>query len=465
MLPASPATPAPEDLPLEVQALAVLAIGMEAGWEAHVADLARRGLGAVVPFGSALADPALAAQRIADLQAAAGKGPVGVPLLVGADEEGGRVARLPRGPASFPGAAALGAVGDPALCVAAGRATALRLAAVGIGWDLAPVCDLAGPDNPGLNGRAFDRDPERCGRLAAAFASGLAAGGAIACAKHFPGHGGTRQDSHATLPVLEAAEAARARQPFSTLIAAGVPMVMTGHLLVPDRDPRWPASLSPAAHACLRTELGFAGVVVTDSLGMGGCLAAAGSVGAAAVQALVAGADLILIGHGPAEHLEAHAAIVAAVREGRLPAPRLLEALGRVLALKARHGLARRTLPDPEAAPHLLSRPADVALARQIARLAVRELRPGPAVPEPALLAVGPGTPQALRAAAAARWPQAPITERAHGGAWLSLGPDCHLIIAPPVPEPLPAGRVLAAWDAMPASVEALLAAAVGGPA
>ncbi len=462
MLPAGapPGPPVPEDLPLDAKALAVLAISLEAGWEAHATELTRRGLGAVVLLASALADPARAAEVVADMQTAAGQSPVAAPLLVGADEEGGRVSRLPRGPASLPGAAALGAAADLALCEEAGRATALRLAACGIHWDLAPVCDLAGADNPGLNGRAFSREPEACARLAGAFARGLAAGGAIACAKHFPGHGGTTGDSHHALPVLAGGpELIAARRPFAAAVADGIPMVMIGHLLVPDLDQRWPASLSPAAYGVLRQELGFDGVVVTDSLGMRGCLEAAGGIGAAAIQALAAGADLILVGPGPDAHLQAHAAIMAAVGAGVLPAGRLDDAVRRLLALKQRHGLARRALPDGAAAPHLLARPADSALARRIARAAVAELRPGPACPQPEVLVSGATTPKALVAAAQAWWPQAAL--RSDGsGPWLSLGEATHLLIAPPVPPGVPAGRLLAAWDAMPASLEALLTSA-----
>ena len=357
VLPAGPTPrpPQPPDLPPEALALAVLAIGIEAGGEAHAEELAAGGLGGVVFFASALTDPEAAAGLVSRLQAAAARSPVGAPLLVGADEEGGRVARLPRGPASLPGASALGATGEAALCKEAGRATALRLAAVGANWDLAPVFDLGGTANGALNGRAFSADPEACGRLAGAFAQGLADGGAIGCAKHFPGHGGTTQDSHQALPVLSGDPAllAASLAPFGAAIAHGIPMVMTGHLLVPSIDARWPASLSPALHRLLREDLGFGGVVVTDSLGMGGCLQVAGGVGQAAVQALRAGADLLLVGHGPAEQLQAHAAVVRAVRSGELPLQRLVEAAGRVLALKRERGLERRAMPDGKAAPRI----------------------------------------------------------------------------------------------------------------
>lgn len=459
-----------EDLPLAVQALAVLAAGEEAGQEAETDELVAAGLGAVVFFASALREPPAAARRAAALQAAALRSPAGAPLLLGADQEGGRVGRLPLSPASLPAAMALGAIGDAALAQLAGRATAGQLQAVGVNWDLAPVCDVwggdGGVDNPALGSRCFSADPQAAAALAAAFAAGLQAGGVLACAKHFPGHGDTEVDSHVALPRLAADPTAlrtRAWPPFAAAARTGVASLMLGHLAVPAIGPL-PASLEPACYRLAREELGFGGLLVTDSLGMTGCLRAVGGVGAAAVAALAAGADLVVVGHGPQQQRQARDALVAAVESGRLPPARLAEAVARVLAAKGRWQLARRPAPDEQAAPHLLRRPSDVRLAAEIARRSITELRPGPAAPAPAFLQPGDGAPGVLLAAARERWPAAEV--RGGGpGPWLSLAGAVHLLLGPPVPPPPAGGRALLAYDGTPASLAALLECAAAGSA
>ena len=461
VLPQGPDPAAPsraEDLPLRAAALAVLVVGEEAGQEDATDELVRAGLGGVVFFGSALADPAAAARRAANLQSAALAGPTGAPLLLGADQEGGRVRRLPDGPTSLPGAMALGAAGRPDLARQAGRATAGQLRAIGLQWNLAPVCDLWHPDGV-LGSRCFGADPEAAGALAAAFAAGLQDGSVLACAKHFPGHAATAQDRARTLPVLSSL-APEALRPFAAAAAAGVGTLMLGHLMVPSLDPALPASLSAAFHRLARECLGPQGLLVTDSLSMAGALAAAGGdVGEAAVLALLAGTDLVLIGHGPPAHRAAWAAIVAAVAAGRLPEGRLAAAVTAVLRRK--RDLVRLSSPDPEAAAHLLARPSDARLAAEIAAAAVTPLRDGPPVPRPAQISHGPATPPALVRAAAARWPSAALDPRGHGP-WLTLDGRCHLLIGLPLPAGLPAGRVLLGYDAVPASLAALLAAAAG---
>ena len=454
----------PEDLPLEVQAAAVLAIGEEAGGEALTDELVTQGLGAVVFFASALRDPAAAARRVGALQAAALRSPVGAPVLVGADQEGGRVCRLPVGFTTMPAAMALGAAADVELARVAGRATAGQLQAVGINWDLAPVCDLWLQDNPALGSRCFSADPHAAAALAGAFVAGLQEGGVLACLKHFPGHGDTGMDSHRDLPVLARSEAellAREWLHFAGGARAGAASLMLGHLAVPAIDPRLPASLSPAFYRWAREVLGFQGLLVTDALGMGGCVRAAGDVGEAAVLALMAGADMIVVGHGPHEQRLARRAVAEAARDGRLPPARLAEAVGRILSVKRDWGLARRAVPDERGAEHLLARPSDRRLAAEIAARAVTELRPGPAIAAPAFLRRGPSTPRGLVEGAAQRWPRAEVRDGAIGP-WLTLEDAAHLLVGPPIPDQLPDGRVLMAYDTVPASVQALLTAAAG---
>jgi beta-N-acetylhexosaminidase len=450
--PASPGAVRPEDLPLEAQALAVLCAGEEAGWEERTDELVAAGLGAVVFAPSALQDPAAAARRVAALAAGAARSPVGAPLLIGVEHEGGRACALPSGPTTLPAALALGAVGEEGLARTAGRATAGQLRAVGICWDLAPVCNL----EPVLGSRRLSGDPEAAARLAAAFVEGLQAGGVLACAKYFPVPAGT--------PVPEPSVWRRGPgSVFAAAVQAGAATLLVGHGTFPGAGP---ASLTPLGYRLAREALGFEGLLVTDALDAEVCLRFGGDVGEAAVRALVAGADLVWVRGGPEAQRQAWRAVVAAAAADRLPRPRLAEAVGRVLACKRTWGLARRTPPDEAAVPHLLARPSDRELASHIAARAVTELAPGPAVPAVGLVRYGPGAAAELVEAAAARWPAAPLRPDGLAG-WVSLmaaegGSLCHLAVGPPLPAQRPAGRLLLAYDTTPASVRALLACAAG---
>ena len=205
-----------------------------------------------------------------------------------------------------------------------GRCTGREARALGLNWVLAPVCDVNNnPANPVINVRAWAEQPAAAAELVAAFCQGLQAEGVLGCAKHFPGHGDTSSDSHLELPLLphdrqrlEAIEL----PPFRAAIAAGVATVMTAHLLLPALDPQRPATLSAAVlTGLLRQELGFNGLVVTDALMMEAISANYGP-GEAAVLALEAGADLVLM---PADADAAIAALVAAVQSDRLSRERL----------------------------------------------------------------------------------------------------------------------------------------------
>jgi beta-glucosidase len=205
-----------------------------------------------------------------------------------------------------------------------GRCTGREARALGLNWVLGPVCDVNNnPANPVINVRAWGESPDVVADLAAAFLRGVQAEGVLACAKHFPGHGDTSEDSHLHLPVLpHSRERLEAIEfpPFRAAIAAGVASVMTAHLLLPHLDPDRPATLSPLVLTqLLRHDLGFEGLVVTDALVME-AITARTDPGEAAVQALEAGADLVLM---PADPWLALEGIVAAVRQGRLPAERL----------------------------------------------------------------------------------------------------------------------------------------------
>jgi len=312
----------------------------------HRALLAQ-GLAGICYFGSNTADgPATTAALSAAIRRA---NPAAV---IAVDEEGGDVSRLhTRTPSPVLGAAALGAVDDLALTEAVGGWIGAELAAVGISLDLAPVVDVnSDPDNPVIGTRSFGTDPELVAGHAAAWTRGLQSAGVAACAKHFPGHGDTATDSHLALPTIDVDASTLERRelvPFAAAVAAGTAAVMTSHIVVPALDPDRPATLSPVVLGLLRDRLGFDGVIVSDALDMAGASAGRG-IPEAAVQALAAGCDLLCLGPDTSASLveEVRDAVVAAVRDGRLPAGRLAEAAARVRAMAGPAGPTHDGAPD-----------------------------------------------------------------------------------------------------------------------
>ena len=267
-------------------------------------------------------------------------------VLVASDEEGGSVSRLEVHDGSrWPGAAALGALDDPSTTMEVARGIGAQARAAGVDLVLAPVLDVGSePDNPVIGVRSFGAGPGLVSRHGAAFVRGLAEAGVAACGKHFPGHGDTRTDSHLGLPVVGAAEATwrgRDLPPFAGAIEAGMPCVMTAHLVLSWLDPV-PATLSPRVLRLLREELDFTGVIASDALDMKAISHRIGR-GPAAVAAVAAGVDLVCLGNPafPASYDDRAAleevvdALVAAVRDGTLARERLVEASGRVAVLAA----------------------------------------------------------------------------------------------------------------------------------
>ncbi len=243
-----------------------------------------------------IAGPGQLAGLVADLR---GPAPGDWPLLVSIDQEGGLVQRL-RAPATeWPPMLAVGSAGDAGRTTAVGRALGEELAAVGVGWNFAPVLDVhTNPANPVIGNRAFGTTPETVARQALAFWRGLRAAGLVGCGKHYPGHGDTRTDSHHELPVvahdidrLRAVELAL----FVAAAAAGVEAFMTAHVLYPALDPDRPATLSRRiATDLLRGEIGFRGVLVFDDLGMK-AVADRYPIEELAVGAIEAGCDHLLV--------------------------------------------------------------------------------------------------------------------------------------------------------------------------
>ncbi len=295
------------------------------------AELLAEGLGGVCYFGSNTADgPEAVAALSAAIRAANPR------AVIAVDEEGGDVTRLHAQDGSpVLGAAALGAADDLGLTRDTGRTIGAEMAAAGINLDFGPVADVnTNPDNPVIGTRSFGTDPQRVAAHVAAWVGGLQEAGVAACAKHFPGHGDTAQDSHLELPTVDvdlATLTARELVPFAAAVEAGIASVMTSHIVVPAIDAELPGTLSAPVLGLLRDGLGYDGVIVSDALDMAGASAGRG-IAEAAVLSLVAGADLLCIGSEKPASLvrETQAAIVAAVESGRLSRERLEDAVARI---------------------------------------------------------------------------------------------------------------------------------------
>lgn len=310
-----------------------------------------------------------------------------LPLLIAADLEWGSGMRLWRptylpygseggGGTAFPFNMGIGAIGDPAWADTAGRITGAEARAVGINWVFAPVLDVnTDAENPIVNVRAYSSNAADVARFGTAFIHGATRSRVLTSAKHFPGHGETNLDSHRDLPVIQIS---RARldsvelAPFRQSVQAGVQSIMLGHLAMPGiiGDSITPATISPRIGVdMVRGQLGFRGIVVTDAMTMGALRRVPGfTPGEIAVRAVLAGADVVL---GPPSIEQAHAAILAAVRAGRISPARIDSSVARILAAKAWLGLQNDRLVDLGEVNEIVASPAHEAAAAIIAQKSI----------------------------------------------------------------------------------------------
>ncbi len=294
-------------------------------------DLARlldEGVGGVILFEHNVQGP----EHVAELNDAVRRH-AGRPLLICVDQEGGTVARLRNGFTPMPPARELGRAG-PAAARETGRVCGTELAAVGFDLNFAPVLDVdTNPANPIIGDRSFSSDAARAAEAAVAFAAGLAEAGVVACGKHFPGHGDTLTDSHLTLPRLphdmdrlEAVELV----PFRAAIAAGIPAIMSAHIVFEAIDPAVPGTMSRrVVQGLLRETLGFQGVIFSDDLEMDAVKAHFDFAGAVK-QTAEAGVDALLVCHHP----ELQWLALESLRT--LPQERVAASVGRIAALHHR---------------------------------------------------------------------------------------------------------------------------------
>ena len=343
--------------------------------------VARYHLGGVIYFdwSNGLRSPAQISRLSNGLQATALRlGGPGVALIICTDQENGAVNRIGAPFTDLPGASELGITGSAEDATVAARITGTELRAVGINIDLAPVADVnVNPANPVIGPRSFSADPAVAAMLTAAQVGGYQES-VSAVAKHFPGHGDTTVDSHTGLPVITHDTGQWARldaPPFRSAIDAGVDAIMTGHLAFPRLDASGePATLSqPIITGLLRGQLGFRGVVMTDSLGMQG-VRAGHSDDQIPVLALKAGVDVLLM---PPDLDLAYRSVLAAVRSGELTERRIDESVTRILELKFRRGIVAQPLSDEAAVGAVVGSTAHRAMATQLAAHVARAAHGG----------------------------------------------------------------------------------------
>jgi beta-glucosidase len=331
--------------------------------EPAIVEALELGAGGFIIFGGT-------AESVAELTGALARR-AGRPLLIGSDLERGAGQQV-AGLSELPPPAALAWLGDLDTVRWAGATTGADARRVGINWVFAPVADLdVEAGNPIVQTRAFGADPGRVAACVRAWVEGCESAGALACAKHYPGHGRTTADSHLRLPEVAASEAALAadERPFAQAVRAGVASIMTAHVAYPALDPTGrPATRSPLVLGRLRERLGFDGLVVSDAFIMEGALAGRGE-GDAAVEAVAAGVDVLLYPRSPRAVV---AALTEAVNAGALSRERLAASERRYARAVER---ATRPAPAPARGPYTSSAElADALLDRGLVRGALRRL-------------------------------------------------------------------------------------------
>ena len=337
-----------------------------------------RFVGGVVLFSRNIETPQQTAELTNQLQRLAGATPCQIPLFIGIDQEGGWVIRLKEGATVLPGNMALGATDSTALAERAGEITAVELAAVGVNLNFAPVMDVNNNlDNPVIGRRSFGESPELVSRLGVPYIRGLQRKGVLATAKHFPGHGDTTVDSHFDLPTVNHDRErihALELQPFRAAIDADVDAIMTAHIVYSAFDPDRPATLSPAILTdLLRKELGFDGLLITDDMEMKAIDDRYRS-GEAAVMAVEAGADIVMVLWTPAKQNEVFDALLSAVKSGRITQARLDQSVERILKSKEGAAFDRRFV-DVGAVGRTVGGEAHRKLAQTIASRAITLVR------------------------------------------------------------------------------------------
>ncbi len=336
------------------------------------------GVGHIIYFARNITSPEQVAELSRELQACARDAGHDLPLVIGVDQEGGRVARMGPPWTVWPPLRALGRIGSEDLAQRMGEALAAECLSCGINCDFVPNLDVdTNPDNPIIGNRSFGTDTDLVGRLGAAMIRGLQGGRVIGSAKHFPGHGDTDSDSHLELPIVGLP---RPRlydveiRPFRKAIEAGVATVMMAHVLYPDLDESLPASLSPAVvEGILRKEMKYDGVVLTDDLEMK-AVAANWKPAESAVLAMRAGCDVLPVCSSHHAQVDAMEGAIRALESEELTWDSMDVSCARVRRMKEHFLLPHRD-PSPKEARQSAGLGEWVALAQEISERGDEPLR------------------------------------------------------------------------------------------
>lgn len=292
-------------------------------------------IGGVVLFERNIESPKQIAELINEVQRLSK-----TPLFIAVDQEGGKVTRLHEPFTQFGGASLFAKANSPKLTFEAYQAMAKELRAVGINYNFAPVVDInTNPKNPIIRDRAFSSDPQIVAKIASGAIRGLQRGGIIACAKHFPGHGDTETDSHVELPKLELS-LDRLKQiewlPFDKVIRGGVESIMTAHILNPNLDPDFPATLSTKTLSYLRNDLRFQKIIISDDLEMD-AIASRFTIEEATLKAIEADVDLILICKTLEKQIAAIETVLRRVLDIKIPLKRIDQSSERITKVRNRY--------------------------------------------------------------------------------------------------------------------------------
>lgn len=297
------------------------------------------------------------------------------PLLVNVDQEGGMVARFVDDVTVMPSNMALGATRQLGLAYKAAAVCAEELKALGVNYNFAPSVDVNNnPDNPIIGTRSYGESSDLVSEFCREAIHGYQDTGVIACAKHFPGHGDTTADSHLALPSVpyprERLDAIELK-PFKAAIEAGVSSIMTTHIMFPALDSDYPSTLSRRIiTGLLRGEMGYDGVIATDSLEMK-AIADNWGTPEACVLAIEAGVDIVLLTHTIESEYKARDLIVKAVKDGRISESRIDRSVERITALKQKYSLNERRYADPSNLGKVLRSKKHLAVQKEIAELSV----------------------------------------------------------------------------------------------
>ncbi|MDR7237598.1 beta-N-acetylhexosaminidase [Neobacillus drentensis] len=295
-------------------------------------------VGGIILYKENLIDPIQAVQLLNQMKS---ENDQKVPLLLGVDQEGGRVTRLPGGLINFPTNKEIGATNNSQFSYHVGTMLGKELKEFGFNLDFAPVLDInSNPNNPVIGDRSYGNNSEIVSKLGIQTFKGIQSQNIIPTIKHFPGHGDTSVDSHLELPIVnKSLQQLKELEliPFEQAINSGADVVMVAHILLPKLDATFPSSMSKnIITGILRQQLDYSGVVITDDMTMKAIIDHY-SIGRAAVESVKAGSDIILVGHGYSNTVEAISSLKIAVQKGEITEQRINESVSRILKLKKKY--------------------------------------------------------------------------------------------------------------------------------